>query len=108
MMTCKDVHGEIRRYLDGTMPWGLRMRVRMHLMMCRDCRRYVTQLRQADVAVVAANEVPEPTEALERRLLEIFRAERARGGESGAAPPGGGIDAPGENLGGGVTTDEEK
>jgi len=92
MLTCRDVHGEIRSFIDGSMPWGTRMRVRMHLLMCSDCRRYLQQLRQTDALVVSADEKPCPSAELEKKLLEIFRSERAKEGgkssELSVAPDG--------------------
>jgi len=45
IMSCKQVSREISRSLDTRLPLSRRMGIRIHLMMCRFCRRYNKQLR---------------------------------------------------------------
>lgn len=53
------------------------MAIRMHLAMCRHCRRFIRQVR-ATVALLAraGKDAPAPTPEREAALLEIFRRER--------------------------------
>lgn len=45
MMTCRDVTALASQHLDGELPIGKRLAIRMHVLMCRHCRRYLRQLR---------------------------------------------------------------
>ncbi len=44
MLTCKEVTHLVSQSLDRQMPFRTRVGVRMHLAMCRFCRRYRRQL----------------------------------------------------------------
>jgi anti-sigma factor RsiW len=87
MMSCRDVAALANDHVDGRLSRGQRLGVRLHLMMCRHCRRALRQLR-ATIAVVrslgarvepAASPAPAPGEDA---LLAMFRRERG-GGPSG-------------------------
>jgi len=43
-MTCKEATQLASQSLDKPLPWGTRLRVRLHLMVCAWCRRYVKQI----------------------------------------------------------------
>lgn len=45
MLRCRDIEHHASEYLDQTLPPLLRLRIRMHLLICRNCRRYTQQLR---------------------------------------------------------------
>lgn len=47
MMTCKDVEHFLDDYLEGTLPWGVRLRFGIHVRMCPDCRPYIARYRRA-------------------------------------------------------------
>ena len=44
MLTCRDMSERASEFLDGELPFTTRLGFRMHLLMCRHCRRYVEQL----------------------------------------------------------------
>lgn len=44
MLNCKNITEEANSYLDKELPFFTRMKVKMHLAMCVNCRRYVDQL----------------------------------------------------------------
>lgn len=44
MMSCKKVIEKSSDYVDGQLPLITRMGMRMHLLMCVHCRRYVRQI----------------------------------------------------------------
>lgn len=50
MLTCKDATTLVSRSMDGPLPWRQRFSLRMHLAMCRFCRRYERQLRFLRIA----------------------------------------------------------
>lgn len=44
-MRCRNIAESASDYLDGQLPWRRRLVVRIHLIICGVCRRYVTQMR---------------------------------------------------------------
>ena len=45
MLSCRDVTRLISESMDGSLPVGTRIGVRLHLLVCRFCARYERQLR---------------------------------------------------------------
>lgn len=45
MLRCRDVEQQASEYLDQEQTPLLQLRFRMHLLICRNCRRYTQQLR---------------------------------------------------------------
>jgi len=74
MMSCRDVAELASAHLDGQLSTGQRVRIRMHLAMCRHCRRLVRQLRATVRALAGVRDLEPPVGADEEaRLLELFR-----------------------------------
>lgn len=44
MLKCREVPQEIEGLHDGQLDWRRRMALRLHLLICHHCRRYVRQL----------------------------------------------------------------
>ena len=44
MLTCKELTELATDYLEENLPWRERLRVQVHLWMCRHCGRYVDQM----------------------------------------------------------------
>ena len=44
MLNCKNITEEANSYLDKELPFFTRIKVKMHLAMCVNCRRYIDQL----------------------------------------------------------------
>ncbi len=69
MLTCKEEVARASDYLDGQLSFRERLMMRHHLMFCRNCRRFIRQMRlmQATLKVM-----PEPPvadlDALAERL----------------------------------------
>ena len=74
MLKCKDVTRKIARDELAEAGWRERLGVRLHLLLCRHCRRYVAQLRAIGAAAQnlwgSRSEDPPKLERLERRILE--------------------------------------
>lgn len=51
MLSCRDTSDRASDYLDGTLSWRQRIAVRMHLLFCDVCRRYVRQMAATVVAL---------------------------------------------------------
>jgi len=47
MMTCREVESLLDSYLEGTLPWGTRLRFEFHVRMCGECKRYIARYRRA-------------------------------------------------------------
>ncbi|MCA1586758.1 MAG: zf-HC2 domain-containing protein [Acidobacteria bacterium] len=74
MLNCREITERASDFLDGTLPWPVRLQVRLHLMMCRFCREYV---RQLSLVVRSLRGLPReaPSPDTQRELLTLFRAE---------------------------------
>lgn len=81
MMSCRDVAALANDHVDGLLTRRQRLGVRLHLMMCKHCRRAIRQLRAtlALVRSLASNVEAPPAPAHEGALVELFRRERGRG-----------------------------
>jgi anti-sigma factor RsiW len=51
MLSCREVVEDADRWIAGELPWRQRLAMRLHLSMCRHCRRYVHQLKMLIRAV---------------------------------------------------------
>ena len=67
MVGCKELTELTTDYLEEDLPWRERLRVQVHLWMCRHCRRYLDQMRK----VIGLLRRP-PTEPVPPELLEIL------------------------------------
>jgi len=45
MLSCKDITEKASDYLDKDLPFFTRLKVKMHLQICKHCKRYVEQLQ---------------------------------------------------------------
>ncbi len=75
MGTCRETSQNIGDYLDGSMPLPKRMRIRFHLSICPDCRKWMAALKatMAGVGLARAFELsaPPPPE-LRDKIERIF------------------------------------
>ncbi|WP_242338838.1 MULTISPECIES: anti-sigma factor [Anaeromyxobacter] len=71
MLTCKELTELVTDYAEGNLSFVDRLRFRVHIGMCRDCRRYVRQVK-ATAAALGALPVPELSPDLEQELLRRF------------------------------------
>jgi anti-sigma factor ChrR (cupin superfamily) len=74
MPSCREVSTAVASGDLSRRPWGERLMMRLHLMMCRHCRRYAAQLAAIGAAArrVLKGEPP-PSEALEQSILDSIR-----------------------------------
>ncbi len=79
MLTCKEITELVTDYVEGNLSFADRIRFRMHVAMCRNCRRYVRQLK-ATAAAMGKLTPPELPPELEDELLRRFESwKRTRG-----------------------------
>lgn len=73
MLRCKEVTRLCASDDIHSASWTTRLRVRMHLMLCRHCRRYVRELTRIGSAVREvyhdASDAPDRDQALIRQVL---------------------------------------
>jgi hypothetical protein len=74
MPTCKDVATAIGQDDLRTVPWWRGLPLRLHLLMCRHCRRYAAQIRAIGTAARRLfREHGEDPQTLERLQETILR-----------------------------------
>ncbi len=86
MMTCKEVAKLVASDEFKEASWGRRMGLRLHLLMCSDCRRYAKQLRA--LGVYARNRwgpQTEDSDTLQRIEREIFERSKPKGPPAGSS-----------------------
>ncbi len=73
MLTCEQLTGLVTDYIEGWLPMRQRFRFRLHVALCRSCRRY---LRQMQLTIGALNGLPRQPlpPAKEQELMHRFRA----------------------------------
>ena len=72
MMSCRELTELSSDYLEGRLSTSARLRVRLHLLMCNACRRYVAQLR-AVIAALRRLGTPERPSDDTLRALQDYR-----------------------------------
>jgi anti-sigma factor ChrR (cupin superfamily) len=79
MLTCKEITELVTEYAEGGLSFMDRIRFQMHIGMCRNCRRYVRQVK-ATVGALGLLPPPEMTSELEDELLRRFESwKKTRG-----------------------------
>ena len=74
-MTCQDALDHIHDYLDGDLGRWARWRVRLHLWICRNCRRYLSSYKMT-VGLVKKVCGEAPAEVPEDLVAAILTARR--------------------------------
>ena len=71
MMSCEELSRLMASDELATLGWGRRLRARLHLLMCRHCRRYAKQIRTlGDIARSAGRNQQEEDASARERLEE--------------------------------------
>jgi len=65
VLTCKDVSDTASNYLEGPTVFVQRFRFRLHLILCKHCRRYLTQLR---LSIDVAQKISRPSEPTDEEI----------------------------------------
>jgi predicted anti-sigma-YlaC factor YlaD len=73
VLNCREITERASDFIDATLPWHVRLEVRLHLIMCRFCREYVRQL--ALVARTLRHLRRPDAPLVNQELLARFRAE---------------------------------
>jgi predicted anti-sigma-YlaC factor YlaD len=78
MLSCKEVTELATDYLERDLPWSERLKVQVHLWICRYCRRYLDQMRHVTALLRRLPKEPVPPNLLET-LLPQFRQRHDEG-----------------------------
>ncbi len=79
MLTCREITELVTAYAEGSLSFMDRLRFQMHIGMCRNCRRYVRQVK-ATAAALGKLPPPEVPPELEQELLRRFESwKQSRG-----------------------------
>jgi predicted anti-sigma-YlaC factor YlaD len=76
-MTCKEVSDFLGEYLDGTLPVWQQLVFKVHLLGCRDCRRYLASYQTTIKMAKSLGEpidrdgVPPIPEELVKAILDV-------------------------------------
>lgn len=77
MINCREAEEFIDAHLDGTLSFGERVKFRVHLAICRECRAYVADYRATRNAVKSASNLSAPaTEEMPEELVRAILASR--------------------------------
>jgi len=78
MLTCKEQVARSSDYLDGQLSFREKLMVRHHLMFCRNCRRFIRQMRLMQATLRKLPEKPEgDLDALAERLAAQRRKDNS-------------------------------
>jgi hypothetical protein len=77
MLTCREVTELATDHMEGALPLRRRLGVRLHVLMCGACRRYLAQVRTVTAALRRLPPAA-PPDSVRSRLTTAFR-EAARG-----------------------------
>ena len=78
MLTCKDVAYLASKALDAPITWRQRWGIRLHLLFCRLCRRYVQNLDVLNRALRRASDRNQPCFSTQQKLSEQARTKIKR------------------------------
>ena len=76
-MTCRELTDILDRYIDGDLPRGQQLALKVHLLGCRDCRNYLRTYRQtirASQALAKTPDAPPPPDMPEELVKAILAA----------------------------------
>jgi anti-sigma factor RsiW len=73
MLNCQQITELVTDYVEGRLPFGDRMRFRMHVGMCKHCREYLRQMRLTIATVGHLPDEPMP-DAVRDEMLKRFRS----------------------------------
>lgn len=68
MRSCKDINQNVDAHLDGELSLKQRVELRLHLLMCVDCKRYIRQLKSSVTAFGSSKKAECSDEQLESIL----------------------------------------
>ena len=78
-MTCRQVTEILDRYLDGELPTSAQLMLKLHFLLCRDCRNYLRSYeRTIRVAKACLDLDGAPPAEMPEELVKAILAARSR------------------------------
>lgn len=77
MLRCRKIVVHAGDYLARTLPWRVHVGFRVHLFMCRNCRRFVAQLGQT-ARLLGRSPPFAPAPKVEATIVEAFERHSAQ------------------------------
>ncbi|MGH8382168.1 anti-sigma factor family protein [Pseudomonas sp.] len=75
MLSCKELVARSSDYLDGQLTLGEKLLARQHLLFCKNCRRFIRQMRLTQATIKALPEAPvDDIDEIVQRMKEAHRA----------------------------------
>ncbi len=68
MISCKELEENASRYLDGNLSFRRRLSIKLHLFICKNCRRYIRQL----YSVICALKKSSPSSTISAEKAETI------------------------------------
>lgn len=90
MLDCRDVSRYVAESGSRSIGFVRRAEIALHLMVCRHCRRYESQIRalmRAAKVVLKVDPAPDPDDRLRRRIVEEATAWRGVAGTDSSSDP---------------------
>lgn len=75
MLSCRDLTEIATDYLERRLSLWARLQIRLHILLCNSCRRYLRQIRSM-IGLLRCLPSEEPAPDVNQRLLERFRAQK--------------------------------
>ncbi len=72
MLNCQQITELVTDYVEGRLSLGRRLAFQLHLGMCRDCRRYLRQMRATAKALGRLPPEPVPAD-VKQQLMARFK-----------------------------------
>lgn len=72
MFKCKDIAEHSSDYLDQRLSWQQKLAFKLHVFICKNCRRYMRQFQQTITSIKLVKSQPKISPA-ERALAERLR-----------------------------------
>ncbi|QSP95683.1 zf-HC2 domain-containing protein [Marinobacter salinisoli] len=83
MLMCRDLAGIASDYIDGELSFGQSVSVKMHLMMCKDCRSFIGNLRMSTRLMQGHSSAQADDEVIDRIRQRVSSALQERQPPSG-------------------------
>jgi predicted anti-sigma-YlaC factor YlaD len=76
MFSCKEIAQQASEHIDQQLNWQQRLAFRSHLFICRNCRRYINQLRSSigSLKLLRTRQAPVLTDQ-QKQLAEQLRQQ---------------------------------
>ena len=86
MLTCQEVTTKASLMVDGELGFRERIAMRMHLMMCANCRRFARQFKALVASMASRNRLE--SEAISPEFVDRVMRSKMTLDKSSSSPPG--------------------